>query len=101
MKNWAALALVAAALAGCSVFHGHGKDKERTPVLGERLPVLTYEASAEPDPALADIQVALPPAVPNDSWTQPGGSPDKSMGNLALAANPSLAWTASIGQGSS
>jgi outer membrane protein assembly factor BamB len=99
-KKWAALVLAALVLSSCGVFGGH-KEKEKTPVLGERLPVLNYEAGAEPDPALADIQVALPPALANDSWGQPGGSADKSVGNLALGASPSPAWSASIGQGSS
>jgi outer membrane protein assembly factor BamB len=101
MRKWAALALVAASLCGCSILGGHGKDKEKTPVLGERLPVLNYEADADADPALADIPVALPPAVLNDSWAQPGGSADKSMGHLALGAALAPAWSISIGQGSS
>ena len=101
MRKWVALALVAAALSGCSIFGGHGKDKEKTPVLGERLPVLNYEADVQPDPALAEIQVALPPAVMNDNWGQPGGSADKSNGNLALGSNLSPAWSVSIGEGSS
>src|SRR3954463_1776686 len=103
IKKWAALLLVAVSLCGCSVLGlgGKGKDKEKTPVLGERLPVLNYEADADADPALADIPVALPPAVVNDSWTQPGGSADKSMGHLALGTSLAPAWSASIGEGSS
>lgn len=100
MRKWAALTLVAVALCGCSVFGHHGKDREKTPVLGERLPVLSYEADVEPDPSLAEIQVALPPAVTNDDWGQPGGSADKSVGNLALGAHPAPAWSVSIGEGS-
>ena len=103
MKKWATFLLVAVSLCGCSILGlgGKGKDKEKTPVLGERLPVLNYEADADADPALADIPVALPPAVANDSWTQPGGSADKSMGHLALGTNLGPAWSASIGEGSS
>jgi hypothetical protein len=81
MRKWATLILVAVSLCGCSMLGlGKGKDKEKTPVLGERLPVLSYEADADADPALADIPVALPPATANESRAQPGGSPDKSMG---------------------
>lgn len=102
MRKWAALMLVAASLSGCSVLGlGGNKDKEKTPVLGERLPVLSYEADADADPALADIPVALPPAVANDSWTQPGGSADKSMGHLALGTALAPVWSVSIGEGSS
>jgi outer membrane protein assembly factor BamB len=100
VRKWATLILVAMALSSCGVFGGH-KEKEKTPVLGERLPVLNYEAGADADPGLADVPVALPPAVLNDSWTQPGGSADKSMGHLALGTSLAPAWSISIGQGSS
>jgi outer membrane protein assembly factor BamB len=102
MKKWATLMLVAASLSGCAMLGiGGNKDKEKTPVLGERLPVLNYEADADADPALADVPVALPPAVTNDSWSQPGGSADKSMGHLALGTELAPAWSVSIGEGSS
>ena len=93
--------LLAASLAvsGCGIFRG-GDKKPKTPVLGERLPVLSYEAKVEADPDLAELTVVVPSAVANDSWTQPGGNAAKSMGHVQLGASLTRAWTASI-EGSS
>lgn len=88
----AAVALVAS-LGGCAAFKGA---KKKTPVLGDRVPILLSENSIETDKTLASIEVVLPPAAPNESWGQPGGSASKSMGHLALADAPSRAWTARI-----
>jgi outer membrane protein assembly factor BamB len=101
MKPSLVLLLTASlAVTGCSIFRGDG-DKSKTPVLGERLPVLTYEAKVEADPELAELTVVLPPPAPNAEWTQPGGSPSKSMGHLQIGESVARAWTVSIGQGSS
>lgn len=91
-KAVAALALVAA-LGGCGVFKG---GKKKTPVLGDRVPILMSENSITVDRALAGVEVVLPPAAPNEGWTQPGGSASKSMGQLALAASLGQAWQVKI-----
>ena len=93
--------LLAASLAvsGCGILRS-GDKKPKTPVLGERLPVLSYEAKVEADPDLAELTVTVPAAVANDSWTQPGGNAAKSMGHVELGASLTRAWTASI-EGSS
>jgi outer membrane protein assembly factor BamB len=83
---------------GCGIL-GKGRDKT-TPTIGERIPVLSSEAVIEVDPALAGIQVVLPPAVANADWAQPGGNAAKSMGHVALSGSPSQIWRASIGEGS-
>jgi outer membrane protein assembly factor BamB len=83
------------ALPGCGIFRG-GDGKPKTPVLGERIPVLVSESGVEVDPALADVAIALPPPIANADWTQPGGNAAKSMGHPALAANPTRLWTASV-----
>ena len=88
-----ALALVAT-LSGCGICKGKGGPK--TAVLGERIPVLGSENDATVEPTLAAATVELPAAVANDAWAQPGGNASKSIGNLALAASPTRAWTASI-----
>ncbi len=97
MKRFILLAAgLALALPGCSVF------KAKTPkaaLLGERLPVLSYEAKLEADPALADIAIVLPPPAANVDWTQPGGNPSKSMGHLAIGETIARAWSVSIGDG--
>lgn len=101
MKRSIAILLAASlAVSGCGVFGG-GAKKSKTPVLGERLPVLNYEAKVEADPDLAELAVTLPAAALNDSWSQPGGNAAKSMGHLQLGATLTRAWTASIGEGSS
>ncbi|GAA0671935.1 outer membrane protein assembly factor BamB [Sphingomonas insulae] len=86
------------ALSACGVFKGGGPKK--TPTVGERVPILASESAIEADKTIADIQVTLPAAAPNDSWTQPGGNAAKSMGQLTLADAPSRAWQASINGGS-
>jgi outer membrane protein assembly factor BamB len=83
---------LAALLAGCA-----GDGKKTTPTVGERTPILTViESGTSVDPALAGVSVVLPPAFTNSEWAQAGGSASKSYGHLALADNPSKAWTASV-----
>ncbi len=89
------------ALSGCGIFGGGGEKKARTPVLGERLPVLAYEGLVEADPELAGLPVELPFAVVNASWTQPGGNAAKSIGHVETDASLSEAWRVSIGKGNS
>ncbi len=92
-----ALALAAAALlGGCNPFK---KDKPGTPVVGERISVLTSEADIEVDEATAALPFSLPAAVANEEWAQSGGNASKSMGHLALGASLGTAWTVSIGEG--
>ena len=98
MKRVIGVVAAAAMLSGCGILSG--REKAKTPTVGERIAVLGGEASVEVDPALADVAISLPPAAPNSDWTQPGGNPSKSMGHLALGATPMRAWTAKIGRGS-
>lgn len=99
MKRIILVVVAAALVSGCGIFGG-GEKKKRTPVLGERLPILVYEANAEPDPELADVTVVLPPAATNAEWTQPGGNAAKSMGHLTVAKPLGRVWSVSIGKGS-
>lgn len=99
MKRIVIAGLLLAGLSGCGVFGG-GEKKSKTPVLGERIPVLTYESGAEIDPATADVQVQLPAAEVNAAWAQPGGNAAKTGGHLALGQNLAPAWRVSI-EGSS
>ncbi|MDX3910095.1 MAG: PQQ-binding-like beta-propeller repeat protein [Sphingobium sp.] len=84
-----------ALLGGCGVIGGK-KGGPKTPVVGKRTSILTTEQGVEVDPTLADVAVALPETYVNTEWSQPGGSPTKAMGNVALSASPSQAWSASI-----
>ncbi|USI73651.1 outer membrane protein assembly factor BamB family protein [Sphingomonas morindae] len=83
-------------LSGCGIFKGHGDGKPKTAVLGERVPVLTVEEGASSDPGLANTPVQVPPAEVNSGWPQPGGNPQKAMGNVALGAQPARVWTARL-----
>ena len=88
-------AAMVALLAGCDIIGGK-KGGPKTPVVGNRVSILTNEQGVEVDPTLADVTVTLPEAVANDQWSQPGGGPSKAMGHLALSASPATAWTSSI-----
>lgn len=91
------IALVAlTALGACGALKG-GK---KTPVLGDRVPILVSESDAKVDPAISGLDVLLPAPVANTDWAQPGGNPEKSMGHLALASTVSRLWTVSIPAGS-
>ena len=94
----AALLMFALAASGCSIFN---KGPKKTPVLGNRVAVLTGETGAEVDPALAAVPMTLPAAVQNSEWAQPGGNAPKAMGHLSLGNTLARAFSVSIGQGTS
>lgn len=95
MKRIAIALAALTLLGGCGIFGG-GDKKPKTPVMGERLPVLSSESGAEVDPGLADMPVAVPDPQVNDSWAQPGGNASKSMGHVALGQALGRAWSAKI-----
>jgi outer membrane protein assembly factor BamB len=87
--------VLAIAVAGCGVFGG--KDKPKTPTLGNRIPILSrVDTGARVDPLLASVAVVVPAAVANPDWSQAGGTANKAYGNLALSNNPGRSWTAQI-----
>ncbi len=98
--HFRAALLIAAALAagGCSLLK-HKAPK--TPVLGNRISVLSAEGDVVVDPATAALPMTLPPALANADWAQSGGNPAKSMGHLALGSALGEAWASQAGRGSS
>ena len=92
--------MIAAALSasGCGVFKKKGPS---TPVLGERIAVLSGEGDVEVDPATTALPMNLPAPVANTDWTQSGGSPSKSVGQVALGGALNRVFTVSGGRGSS
>ena len=92
--------LIAAALAasGCGVFK---KGKASTPVIGQRIAVLTGEGDVTVDPATATLPMSLPQPAVNTDWTQSGGNATKSMGHLAFGNALARAFTVQAGRGSS
>lgn len=99
LKHFRVAVLIAAALSasGCGVFK---KGKATTPVLGERIPVLTGEGDVIVDPATTALPMSLPAPTANAEWTQSGGDANKSMGQLALGNNLTRAFTVQAGHGS-
>ena len=99
-KYFRVAVMIAAAFAAssCGVFK---KGKATTPVLGQRIPVLTGEGDVIVDPATTALPMSLPAPVANTDWTQSGGSPNKSMGQLALGSSVARAFTVQAGRGSS
>ena len=96
MKRLTIAALLLLSLGGCSLF-GKTSDKgPKTPLLGERIPIMAAEGGVEADPDLADIPVVVPAAVANAAWTQPGGSAQKAMGHLALGTHLERAWSVKV-----
>ena len=84
-KTFRVVILIAAALASssCGVFK-KGKGT-RTPVLGNRVAVLTGEGDVTVDPDTTALPMSLPDPVANTDWAQSGGDADHSMGQAALA----------------
>ena len=99
-RNFGIAVLIAAAIAssGCGVFK---KGKPKTPVLGERIPVLTTESDVQVDPATQALPFSLPAAVENTAWAESGGNASNSMGHLALGNALKPAFTVQAGRGSS
>ena len=77
------------------------KSAPKTPVIGERIPVLTSEGDVQVDPAAAALPMSLPAAVANTEWSQSGGNASKAMGHLALGAALGNAFSVNAGRGSS
>ncbi|MEP6983281.1 MAG: PQQ-binding-like beta-propeller repeat protein [Sphingomicrobium sp.] len=100
-KNFRVALMIAAAFAasGCGVFK-KGK-KSNTPVLGQRVAVLTGENDVTVDPATTVLPMSLPEAVANSDWSQSGGNASKSMGQLALGNVLASAFSVQAGRGSS
>ncbi|MES2119499.1 MAG: PQQ-binding-like beta-propeller repeat protein [Pseudomonadota bacterium] len=91
--------LIAGALAasGCSIFK-RGKAPS-TPVLGQRVPVLSTEGDVQADPATRELPLNLPEATANADWAQSGGNATKSMGHLALGRALAQAFSVQAGRG--
>ncbi|MEO8175649.1 MAG: PQQ-binding-like beta-propeller repeat protein, partial [Sphingomicrobium sp.] len=94
----ALLMMAVVASSGCSVLK---KRTPKTPVLGERIAVLTSENDVAVDPETAALPMTLPAPVVNTDWAQSGGNMSKSMGHVALGTSLGQAYEVSIGAGSS
>lgn len=99
IRNLSVALLIAGALAsgGCSVLK-KGKGPT-TPVLGQRIAVLSSEGDIQVDPATRAQPLNLPEAVANTDWSQSGGNAAKSMGQLALGKSLTQAFSVPAGRG--
>ncbi len=95
MLRWAALAS-AAALPGCSYLDDLF-ESSKPPLPGKRELVMASTRGMQVDPAFRRA-VVLPTPVLNPDWTQAGGNPAHSVGNVQLGAL-SRSWRRSIGEG--
>lgn len=95
--RWLLLLGACAALSACGVLGGGGNKGPKTPVLGDRVSILSSEQGAKVDPTLEGVEVALPEAVANTEWAQPGGNAAKMMGHVAFSSTPpKIVWRQSI-----
>ncbi len=93
----AMLVIAAMAVNGCGILN---KGTPKTPVLGQRVAVLTTENDVAVDRDTAALPMVLPAPVVNGEWGQPGGNASKSMGHVALGTALQTAFSVSIGAGS-
>jgi outer membrane protein assembly factor BamB len=100
-------ASLAVSLAACSagmpslpsIKNPFAKAEEKLP--GQRVAVITDQSLEAVNPAVAAKPVALPPAVANAAWSDPGGAPSNSLGHLAMGERVNKSWRVDIGTGSS
>jgi outer membrane protein assembly factor BamB len=97
-KKVVGIMVAAVLVAGCNPF---SKGRPKTPVLGDRVSVLTTELDIAVDPETAALPFAVPGAVANAEWAQPGGSASKSIGHVALGTTLGTAFSVQAGQGTS
>ena len=89
------IVLAALPLAGCGVIGG-GDGGPKTPTVGNRVSILSNDASVKLDPTIAEQAVLIPDAQANADWPQSGGNASKSMGHVALGTSRAQIWSASI-----
>lgn len=97
----AVLATAAFGLAGCDTMRDFFDSAPKTKLAGTRLSVLTLDTRREPDPALAQLEVKLPPPVENAAWPEAGGAPAHVMQHLSLGPKVTQSWRSGIGDGAS
>ena len=102
LRATAPLALATALLAGCSSAEGLLEGitgAPEAPLKGQREAVLTNTGLADSG-AIASDPIAIPAAVTNPNWSQPGGVPSHSLHNLTLSRQLKRVWTIDAGVGS-
>ncbi|WP_138380107.1 PQQ-binding-like beta-propeller repeat protein [Luteithermobacter gelatinilyticus] len=91
------LAVMIGSLAACG---GRSSPTSKDRLEGERIPVLTFEQTLQPDSDLHNLQIVLPAPQVNPEWPQAGGNARHYLGHPALSDNPRKIWSTDIGEGS-
>ncbi len=91
--------VAAATLAACGEGSWFGASS-KTPIPGERIPVLPQNEGVTADGRIASVSVQLPPETDNRDWPQPSGYAGEFIANPA-AKGFDVAWRTSIGTGNS
>lgn len=87
---------IALIVSGCGTWFG---EKDKPPLPGERLSVLTHERSIVPDPDVAEAEIQLPPPSVNPDWPQAGGYANHAMQHVTIGDTLNEAWSTDIGAG--
>ncbi|MBV8978272.1 MAG: PQQ-binding-like beta-propeller repeat protein [Alphaproteobacteria bacterium] len=95
---------VCAVAAGCDTLSSIGDlfdtTTRKSQLKGERISVMSLDQSLQPDPALKDTPVVLPPPFKNDAWAQPGGYPSNALYHLEASGPLQQIWVQDAGKGS-
>ncbi len=101
-RRLALLGGAAALLAGCDTLRD-GLDsvlgQTKTPLPGERVPVMAAERGIAPDASAQGRAFALPAPVLNTEWPTAGGNAGHAPGHLSLPSPLGEVWRSSIGSG--
>lgn len=102
----AVLVAACAAVTACSTarriwpFGGADAGPAAVASQGERISILALDNTLTPAEGLAGADFFIPEPQVVASWPLPGGNADQTMEHVAAAANFTIAWRHSIGQGS-
>lgn len=66
---------------------------------GQRISIIPADQRLEPAEALKGVDFLLPTPVQMEAWPVPGGNLEQAVGAVDAAANLSVAWRRSFGQG--
>ena len=97
-----ALVAILLALGGCESLTGPGGffgEDLKAPLPGERISVLKYQRSLNPDPEFSVMDILLPAPSANVNWPQAGGYASHAMHHVEIGESINFAWSSDIGAG--
>lgn len=101
-RTFASVLVLSALLTACSIIpNGAARRKaEQAEDRAGRITMVLGDEAVEADPALAGVEIGLPPATEIASWPQAGSRSSKVVGHVQAADSLSVAWRADGGRGS-